>query len=65
MDQTPFSVRVFELKFGLILADALLPPLVSVIYTCADIPMPCTLKLQFTFPFLSVVIFISFLLPSL
>ena len=43
---------------------ALLPPFVNVIKTCAEIPIPCTLKLQFTLPRLSVVTFTSEVVPS-
>ena len=55
----PLNVRVLLLKFGFTVTVALLPPLVNEINIWAEIPMPCTLNEQFTFPFLSVVIFIS------
>ena len=36
----PLNVIVLELKFGLMVTLALLPPLVSVMKICAEIPIP-------------------------
>jgi hypothetical protein len=36
----PLSVSVFELKFGLTVAEALLLPSVSVMNTCAEMAAP-------------------------
>ena len=55
----PLKVMLLELKFGLMVTVALFPPLVSLRNIWAEMPMPCMLKLQFTLPFLSVVICMS------
>lgn len=63
-NRLPLKVIVLELKFGLMVTVALLPPLVSVRNICAEMPIPWMLKLQLMLPRLSVDIFISDTVPS-
>ena len=60
----PLKVMVLELKFGLMVTVALFPPSVSVRNIWAEMPIPWMLKLQFTLPRLSVVIWMSDTVPS-
>lgn len=55
---------MFRLGFKLVLTSTLLPPLIDIVCAYTSVPVPYALGLRFAFPFLSIIVFVSFLLPS-